>query len=835
MLLTQIAAAFVVGLFAAQFFLYFPISTITIFFLCSFFKLFSKKRQQIPVCLLIVCGIGFLFPSIHSRITGRDDLSQWINRGPIRMIASIDHPPQHAPDKVVVQMKAMAILKDGKSIPVFGLFRLTIYQSDTDIAYGDILEMDIALRSPMQFGNPGGFLFSDYLERKGLFAVASLSGKKTERIKKNGESGFPLLKSIYRFREEIRKKIVSDIESPVGPILLAMVVGETGYLTDPIRDAFTDSGTNHILSISGSHLAMVSFFVFGCARYLLLRLPVAFLLRLSLIKIPSQWAALITAVTATFYVLLSGSAVATVRSLIMILAYLFSIFWGRTSSVKQAISLAALLILMVDPQAIFDISFQLSFLAILSIVLAAEWWEALYPKSTGVQNVALKFKQAAITMQVASVAATFATMPLTLYYFHQFSLFGILSNFIVIPFTGFLILPLGWLSSLVSPFVPVFPLAAFNSVIGKFYFQIVSFFAALPYANLHFASPHLLMVALFLLTFFVLLIKRVSLYKIIAVLSFSCIVFLVVGALRFTSESLQVTFLDVGQGDGALIEFPNGETMLVDAGSGMPIDLGKAAILPFLWEKKIKTIDYVVETHPQMDHIGGLTSIIQKFEVKKLFVNGIVPDAQFYKALMERVQKNKMKRQVVNEDTMPLEIGGCRIVFLHPTANVSPYEKKMNDHSIVFRLSCPMLSDAAFLFTGDIERQAIDIILSDNDLSQTDILKVPHHGAKNGVSGWLLPKDQFIKKVAPKIAIFSVGKNNRYGHPHKDAILAYQQIGAKIYRTDQDGAITVTLHPNNALSVRSFREAQIQKVRWGKGMFLEEIENIKKGLFLNAP
>ena len=826
-MLVKIAPAFILGLFFAEFLSYFPVCTILLFLLCLSFKLFSTKRQAIQTGLFVSFAMGILFPAVHSFLAGPDDLSRLINREQATVIAEVSHAPQHGPNRLVLQMKAISILENRKHVPIHGLFRLTLFPSKQIILYGDRLEMTISLRAPKQFRNPGVFQTADYLERK-FSGVAFLSNDQT--IKKIGEGGNRFLKDIYHFRDQIREKILSDMTSPAGPILLAMVLGETGYLTDPIRDAFTDSGTNHILSISGSHLAMVSFFIFGSARFLLLRLPIPMLLRLSLIKIPSQWAALMTAIAAIFYTLLSGAAVATVRSLIMILAYLFSIVLGRPAAIKQALSLAALLIVIADPQAIFDISFQLSFLAILFIILATKWWEALYPKPDATQGMVERFKQAAITMGVASCAATFATMPLTLYYFHQFSFVGIISNFIVIPLTGLLLLPLGWLSSLAAPFFPFFPLAALNFEIGLFYFKIVSFFAEVPYANLHFASPHLLMVVLFILILWVLLVRRVSLRIMVVVLVFFSALFVGWGSLRFLSKSLRVTFLDVGQGDSAFIEFPTGETMLVDAGSGMPFDVGKAAIVPFLWERKIKTIDYLVGTHPEMDHIGGFDSIIKKFNIKHILSNGIAPDVQFYQALMKTIRDKRIAQQVVNQKTMPIQIGDCRIIFLHPNVGVDPNEENRNDHSIVFRLSCLSQPDTAFLFTGDIEKQAIDIMLLDNDLTKSTILKVPHHGARGSLLSSLFLGDTFLKKVSPKIAIFSVGEKNRYGHPHSEVIAAYKKSGAKIYRTDHDGAITVTLHPKKGVSVRSFRESRMQKVRWGKAVFSEEIQNFKKGL-----
>ena len=741
----------------------------------------------------------------------------------MRIVARVNKPPLHGPDRVTLQMKAESYFIGEKKRPVSGLFRITIRNPETSILYGDLLEMEIELHPPRQFGNPGVFQSADYQKRQGLSGTASLPDE--QEIKKIGEGGNPFLKIIYRYRDEIRKKIIADIGSPTGPILLAMILGETGYLNDPIRDAFTHSGTNHILSISGSHLAMVSFFVFGFSRFMLLRLPAPLLLRSSLIKIPSQWAALITAIAVTLYTLLSGSQVATLRSLVMILAYLVALWIGRSANLLHSLSLAALLILIVQPHAIFDISFQLSFLAILFIVLFSEWWKNRYPKKDPIVGAYNKVTQSIVLLSISSLGATLGTAPLTLYYFHQFSWVGFAANFIVIPYTGFVVLPLGFVSALASPFLSHFPLSGLNESIGSFYFKMTYFFASFPGASFHFSSPHLLLVVLFLVILATLLIITARLRWVLTTVAIFFILFLGFGYFRVSPQSPRVTFIDVGQGDSALIEFPGGETMLVDGGSGTPFDIGKAAVSPYLWERKIRTIHYLLGTHPQMDHVGGFLYLIKHFKVVSLLTNGITPQIPFYQAILEAGKEKEIIPRAVSRADSPIEAGGCRVVFLNPNVgveNLLPSDQKdLNNHSIVFRLSCPAYSHSSFLFTGDIEKKAILALLEKDEL-QSDILKVPHHGSKGSLD------HQFLNRVSPKIAIFSVGERNRYGHPNPRVVEAYEQIGAKIYRTDWDGAITVTLHAQG-FSVKSFHEGKMRKVQFDRPMLMQEIENMKRG------
>jgi len=743
----------------------------------------------------------------------------------MQIIARVHKPPLHRENGVTLQMKAVSYFTETENRtenrPVQGLFRVTIRNQETAFVYGDLLEMEIALHRPRQFGNPGVFQSADYLKRQELSGTAFIANDRN--IKKIGEGGNLFLKAIYRYRDEIRKKIVAGLSTPTAPILLAMILGETGYLTDTIRDTFTNSGTNHILSISGSHLAMVSFFIFGCLRLILLRLPAAFLLRISLFKIPSQWAAFVTAIFVTLYTLLAGSQVATLRSLSMILAYLIALWMGRSANLLHSVSMAALLILMVQPHAIFDISFQLSFLAILFIVLFSTWWDKSYLKQETSGGIYNKIRQALRVFFLSSFGATLGTAPLTLYYFHQFSWVGLFANFIIIPYTGFILLPLGFISALAAPFLSHFPLASLNHAICSFYFKVVSFFASFPGADFHFSSPHLLLIILFLLVLALLLINTARPLFVYTTVMTGFIIFLGIGTVRFMPQSLRVTFMDVGQGDGALIEFPSGETMIVDGGAGIPIDVGRVAITPFLWERKIRTIDYLLGTHPQMDHVGGFSSILQNFKVRNFLTNGMHSPLPFYQKLRNTTaHEDGLISQTITNISAPIKAGGCNIDFLNPPVEKeSTSAKEMNNQSIVFRLACPSWKDTSFLFTGDIENKAIIPLLEDARL-KNDILKVPHHGSKGSL------QSQFLSKVSPKIAIFSVGERNRYRHPHPKVVLAYEQIGAKIYRTDQVGAITVILNREGVV-VKSFRDERLQKVRFDRAILRQEIENVKRG------
>jgi competence protein ComEC len=658
-----------------------------------------------------------------------------------------------------------------------------------------------------------------------------------DQIRKVGEGGSASLKKLYRWRDTIRERILASLSGEPAALLMALIIGETGGLTNDTRDLFAASGTTHILSISGSHLALVAFLVFGSVRWLILRLPVPWLLRLSLVKLPSQWAAPVTACAVSGYALLAGAEIATLRSLIMVLVYLFSVWIVRSSDAKISLAVAALLILAFHPQAIFDISFQLSFLSVLAILMTLEWWNATFPPQETTAETSWVRRHLigpARLMLLSTLGATIGTAPLTLCYFHQFSWVGLLANPLIVPLAGGLIVPLGLLSALATPFVAEgFPLAGLHQTLGTFYFGAVSWFARIPGGDFHAASPPFVTVILFYGVIAFLIVKRVSWKPLLLTLLVFFSVFLGWGSLRFPPQTLRVTFLDVGQGDATLFEFSDGKVMLVDAGSGGDFDVGRAAVAPYLWQRRIRTIDVLVGTHPQMDHMGGMDFIAKKFAVREVWTNGMESDSEFYRVFQETLRQRGLIPKAVHEGTSPLQLGGCRVDFLNPPeARPMPVlgpmpgpipgkrmSRQINNHSIVFRMDCPAPeNNFSVLMTGDIEKEAEKRLLGSHLPLRSTILKVPHHGSRGARDA------AFLDAVSPRFAVVSAGQRNRYRHPHPEVLADYRAAGIPLYRTDQDGALFV-----EGDRIRSHRAERTQKITRNGG-FSQEWGNIKRAL-----
>ena len=821
--LIAITVSLITGLALGEIFSYFPLTLTFFLFALLLAERRLKRGALLPLSLLFVAAVGLLVQQRISTPSPAGGLRPYLDQGEIELVAQIDGPPQHLPQQVLLEMKAIEIHADSIR-PIDGLFRLTIYGPDLPFEYGDRLEMPVRLRTPQQFGTPGAFPYADYREREGWSGVATLS--RLDQIKKVGEGGNPALKVLYRWRERIRQRIFASMDQEPAALLLALIIGETGYLTEPIREVFSASGTTHILSISGSHLALVSILIFGLTRWMLLRLPTPILLRLSLWKIPSQWAALMTAGPVAFYAFLAGGEVATLRSLVMIWVYLFSIWINRSGDLKTSLSLAALLIVGFHPQAIFDLSFQLSFLSVLMIALTFSWWQANFP-----DNIPKKERsrwhayliEPGRLMLLSTLGATLGTAPLTLFYFHQFSWIGLLANLLLIPMAGWLIVPLGLLSSLFSLWGGAgFPFAGAHQWIGSLYYRLTAFFARFPGADFHVAAPPLWLILFFYGAVLWMLIQRVSWRWMAPTVAAFFVIFLGVGSVRLSPERLRVTLIDVAQGDATLIEFPLGKTMLVDGGSGGPFNVGRIAVAPYLWERRIRTIDYLVGTHPQMDHIGGLAYIVRQFNIGEAWTNGTSRDLPFYRLFLERLQEKGIKPRVISASEPPMEIGGCGVFFLNPAGQVPAGEGDLNNHSIVLRIACPHLGGGlSLLLTGDIERSGERRLLEQGGDLKSTILKVPHHGSSSSLDPF------FLSAVSPKAALISVGRHNPYRHPHAAVLAAYHALSSKIYRTDQEGAIVIEADPT-AWQAKTYHDSRIQRIRWRSPLLPQEWENLKK-------
>ncbi len=320
------------------------------------------------------------------------------------------------------------------------------------------------------------------------------------------------------------------------------------------------------------------------------------------------------------------------------------------------------------------------------------------------------------------------------------------------------------------------------------------------------------------------ILKKPRSWLLFSLLSFG-LLFFGWGGIRIAPAHLRVTFLDVAQGDATLIEFANGKTLLIDGGTKTA---GKFGVAPYLWQHRIRTIDMLLATHPQFDHMGGLPYLIRAFNVGTVWSNGRENKAAHYRDFQKALKSKGLEPRIINNQSPPLMIDNCRLSFLNPGIKDGLVPRKSNNDSIVLHLSCltPGEKMLSFLFTGDIEAEAETILLESAADLKSHILKVPHHGSRSS-SG-----ESFISAISPNFAIISAGRKNRYHHPHKEVLAVYASQGIKIYRSDQEGAITFVIKPDQEdsvlpLQVSSYRDSKIKRILWSDEVATQEWENIK--------
>lgn len=800
-----VALIYCAGILAGSLFLVLPLSAIVLgvlLLIAGTALVLAGRAAPRPALLTAVFFIAgtiaavstaSLFPHNHYRNTLSFD-------GRVHMVTGrIASPLDRDPGRTAFVLSVESI----DNMPSSGRLRVSVRDEQATAGYGDIITMNGRFLEPFGYRNPGGFDSPAFLARQGIFATLSVRSFHDVSVTRAGR-GF--VRSIQDMRERIRRHFLQAISGQGSAILQAMTLGEEGGLTDETRDRFMAAGVTHILSISGSHLGLVAFTCFGLLRWLFFLLPEPVYLRLTLHTDPRKIAAACTVFPVVFYALLAGGQTATIRSLIMILAVFFSVLLDRENKLLHSLATAGAVILIADPLALFEISFQLSFLSVLSIGYVVTSWNELVVPSEGFFP---KCGRGILLLLLVSVTAGFASAPLVAYYFNQVSLVGIVSNVIVVPFAGFVVVPLGLTSGLLSLALDRLPVPVLNQAAADAFAGLVALFSRFPLAGLHLPSPGIpvLLASGVLLSSAAVLARTLLAARFrpfehshrvprIAVFSLALsAAVLLLSVLPFgMSRQPRITFLDAGQGDCALVELPSGKTILVDGGGTRDnrFDLGRRVLAPYLWDRGISKIDLLVLSHPHPDHMNGLFSILRLFDVGEVWVHGLDTHLPGYDELVATMRERNIQQRTVSAGTPPTRIGEAELTVLHPRQGFTARSRKAfdaeNNRSLVVRMG---LGGMSFLFTGDIGEEAERAIIRTGGKLACDLLKVPHHGSRTSSS------EAFLSRLRPGAAIISVGRGNTYRHPSEETVERLERSGARILRTDRDGAVIVTLRDGN--------------------------------------
>jgi competence protein ComEC len=684
--------------------------------------------------------------------------------------------------------------------------------------YGTKVEIEARIRPPHNYNNPGGFDYTLYLARQKIFWTATMARHTTARILP-GRCGSRFWSMIYK----IRTAAVDRIERlyPNDPystgMMEAILIGEKSKLEKIWTENFRRTGTYHTLIIAGFHVTIL-------ATCLL------FLLRICNLN-PTQ-ALAITCAAAWLYALVSGANAPAVRAAAGFTLYAIAKFFFRRGRVLNLLSAVAITYLLYDPNQLFDAAFQLSFLCVAVIgAFAAPLLNATsvpiaralrspaavdadphLPPSSAQFRVELRLIAEAIhpivllplalLLRIALFAYELAivstvvqiglALPMAIY-FHRVSFSGFSSNLIVTPLMGALV-PVGFLAI----FTGWHWTAALAGEMLNISARVVNWHAKLD-PNWRIPDPPTWLALSFLTSLLALALLIQHKYLRWPTLAVTLALFTLLIRQPFPSQIpcqssensgagsrpalLELTAIDVGQGDSLLVIFPTRTKMLIDGGGhlqfGRPrpstFDTGEDVVSPYLWSRGIAKLDIVVATHAHQDHIGGLPAILENFRPKELWV-GANPQP----ALLETAARLNIK--VINQHAEPaFNLSGAQIEILSPPAGFPP-TKAINNDSLAFRIR---YGSRSFLLTGDMEKPMEALLLSEGQDLHADVLKVGHHGSKTSTI------QPFLDAVAPSIALISDGFENSFGHPNKDVLARLQARHSAVLRTDLDGLVTV--------------------------------------------
>ena len=745
---------------------------------CAYFLRWRISSHLIIFFAFMALGIFRIHPFRYPDFP-REHIVNFISEEKQVLEGILYRPPEYSWDRTRIYLNLIAIHERKKSYPVTGRLLLTVKDFQLQLDTGDRIRFLSRVNAPANFGNPGCFDYVGHLAREGIYATGFLPDTRY-LARMGGKRDY--LRMIDDARRTVRECFL-NMGSPARGIALAMILGDKGEVSSTLRDEFVIAGVAHLLAISGLHVGIVAAVAYLVIRWLLRRSY-----HLTLLISVKKWASFLAIFPVLFYAVLSGWNLPTQRAVIMVITYLAAIILGRERDLMNTLCLAAFIILIPSPLSIFDISFQLSFVSVFFLICLAPAMSRLLPDEKCAPQLRYRWEIRVFRWLreslSATVAATLGTLPFAALYFNRVSLIGIISNLILIPLLGFVTVPLGLsiaILTFISPGITL-PFLTLNEQVIDGSLTLIRFLSHLPFSELRVSTPNLFEISLFYLSVFLLVnIRRNRAVK----YCLACVLFLLMANLLFYqlrdrfNRNLRITFLDGGQGESALVEFPYGGKMLVDGGgfyNDDAIDVGERAIAPFLWKRKITKLDYVILTHPHPDHLNGLPFIARNFKPTFFWWNGEKALPPLSEKLHQVIGSVKGSSLAVNSTTPSLFVNGGRIDFLNPPPRST---WTGNNNSLAFRI---VLGEVSFLMNGDIQKEAEEEIIRTGKYLRSTVIKVPHHGSLTSSS------EGFIRAVQPKVAVFT-GKLGRF-LPHQKIIRRYEEMNAQTIRINQRGAVS---------------------------------------------
>jgi len=759
--------------------------------LIPFLSRYKKQLLIAGFCLFALLG-GCIRLQSSLPVINEQHLQFYNDKGTAEIEGMVCTEPEARNTTSTLQLSASEIQINGAKKEISGkaLIRVPRYQ---EYDYGDILKVTGKLETPPQFDD---FDYKGYLARQGIYSV--INYPKIEIL--DTGKGFKPLTWIYSLRNRLSQSLILALPEPQASLAQGILLGLRGNIPYSLNQALSRTGTAHLLAISGLNISIVIGILVAAGIWLFGRRYYIYI-----------WLALIAI---WLYALVTGMHPPVVRGAVMGSMFLLAEYLGRQRSASTALAFAAAVMIGIEPQVLWDASFQLSFLAMAGLIFLAPYFQAWARKGIAVtigrEGTAASLCNFIADSFAVTLAAILATWPVITYYFDVVSFVGLPATFFALLALPGIIITSALVAGagLLAPFLAQ-ALGWIAWLFLSYFILVVQAFNALPFSSAKLSSIHIWqiwiyyaflavimaaincrkqLVAFFHLTAFKispsvsrasgLALKLPKKWLIYPLLIATILVW--VAFLNMPDDKLHVSILDVGQGDAILIQTPNRQDILIDGGpspQAIGLELGKK--LPF-WDR---TIDLVILTQPQADHMTGLIEVLQKYEVLQVIDPGIVCNSTTCQQWLSLVDNREIKHEVGNAGQEVDLGGGIKLEVLHPPLHLlQGTSDNIDNNGRVLRLNWNKVS---FLFTADIGREAEWHLIANRASLQSTVLKVAHHGSLTSTSA------EFLAAVNPEVAAISVGADNRFGLPHSQIVNRLtERLGSeRVYLTSTHGTI----------------------------------------------
>ena len=638
------------------------------------------------------------------------------------------------------------------------------------IKYGNKILFNGEYIKPDTQRNHNGFDYSRYLKTQGIYGT----------IKVN--SGVKILKEknidfLHRISNSIRNKIICNTNK-VFPkntkdVFMGLLVGYDEFINEEVKEDFTRSSLSHLLAVSGTH---ISYILIGIGTFF------------KLLNMNKKLIKICTCIFLIFYLFLINFTPSVTRAVIMGIILALQMVINRKQDTLNSISFSSLLILISNPYNILNVGFILSYAGTISIIIF------MNSSKKKLNNYKEKIINSIKNIIKVTLSAQILIFPITVYFYNSISLTFMISNLIAGIIIGPIVL-IGMILILLS-FINIkltFYIVKIYNFLLLILIKSTGIIGKIPLSNIYVKTPKVFLIITYYMAVFIIFIlvlikksKRVYLNKKInfliskikniikinllknfyLILLISIIYFI----LNQIPKDFKINFIDVGQGDSCMITTPMGKTILIDGGGNDNYDVGKKVLFPYILDRRITKIDYIIISHFDTDHCKGLESIEKNLKIKNVIISKQVEKSENYQQFLKIANKRKINIIYVNMgDIINIE-KNVNINILWPNNNSLIKENALNNNSIVCRIDYKRFS---CLFTGDIEKIAEDEMVKkygNSNVLKSTVLKVAHHGSKTSST------EEFIKKVNPKIALIGVGENNKFGHPNDETIKKLNSI-----------------------------------------------------------